>query len=94
MTSRTALHDLGVAQLATELRERRVSAVDAAQHFLAQAKDVLRVGLHELAGGGQHHPAPFAVEQRLADALLQLANLRRHRRLRGVELFGRSGQVL
>ncbi|HEY9208940.1 MAG TPA: amidase, partial [Acidovorax sp.] len=37
MTS-TALHDLGVAQLATELRERRVSAVEAAQHFLARAK--------------------------------------------------------
>src|SRR3989344_4456502 len=37
MTS-TALHDLGVAQLATELRERRVSAVEAAQHFLALAQ--------------------------------------------------------
>ncbi|WCM88084.1 Asp-tRNA(Asn)/Glu-tRNA(Gln) amidotransferase subunit GatA [Acidovorax sp. NCPPB 3576] len=35
--SNTALHDLGVAALATELRERRVSAVEAAQHFLARA---------------------------------------------------------
>ncbi|GKS93662.1 Asp-tRNA(Asn)/Glu-tRNA(Gln) amidotransferase subunit GatA [Acidovorax sp. SUPP2825] len=35
--STTELHDLGVAALATELRERRVSAVEAAQHFLARA---------------------------------------------------------
>ena len=40
MTS-TALHDLGVAQLATELRERRVSAVEAAQHFLARAQNAV-----------------------------------------------------
>ena len=33
MTS-TALHDLGVAQLAAELRARRVSAAEAARHFL------------------------------------------------------------
>ncbi|MDO8458843.1 MAG: Asp-tRNA(Asn)/Glu-tRNA(Gln) amidotransferase subunit GatA [Burkholderiaceae bacterium] len=34
----TALHDLTVAQLATQLRERKVSAVEAAQHFLARAR--------------------------------------------------------
>jgi len=34
----TVLHDLTVAQLATQLRERKVSAVEAAQHFLARAK--------------------------------------------------------
>ncbi|MGL4809331.1 MAG: amidase, partial [Giesbergeria sp.] len=39
-----ALHDLGVAQLATELRERRVSAVEAAQHFLARAKNHQHLG--------------------------------------------------
>jgi len=44
MTSRTALHDLGVAQLATELRERRVSAVEAAQHFLARARQHQNLG--------------------------------------------------
>ncbi len=32
------LHDLTVAQLATHLRSRKVSAVEAAQHFLARAK--------------------------------------------------------
>ncbi len=33
----TDLHDLTVAQLATLLRERKVSAVEASQHFLARA---------------------------------------------------------
>ena len=32
------LHDLTVAQLATQLRERKVSAVEAAQHFLARGR--------------------------------------------------------
>ncbi|MBK9441453.1 MAG: Asp-tRNA(Asn)/Glu-tRNA(Gln) amidotransferase subunit GatA [Comamonadaceae bacterium] len=35
----TDLHDLTVAQLATQLRSRKVSAVEVAQHFLARAKD-------------------------------------------------------
>jgi aspartyl-tRNA(Asn)/glutamyl-tRNA(Gln) amidotransferase subunit A len=34
----TALHDLTVAQLATQLRARKISAVEAAQHFLARAR--------------------------------------------------------
>ena len=34
----SALHDLTVAQLATKLRAREVSAVETAQHFLARAK--------------------------------------------------------
>ena len=34
----SALHDLTVAQLATQLRERKVSAVETAQHFLARAR--------------------------------------------------------
>ncbi|NUN61092.1 MAG: Asp-tRNA(Asn)/Glu-tRNA(Gln) amidotransferase GatCAB subunit A, partial [Burkholderiaceae bacterium] len=41
-----ALHDLGVAQLATELRERRVSAVEAAQHFLARAHSHQHLGAY------------------------------------------------
>ena len=45
MTS-TALHDLGVAQLATELRERRVSAVEAAQHFLERAQAHQNLGAY------------------------------------------------
>src|SRR3989344_725933 len=45
MTS-TALHDLGVAQLATGLRERRVSAVEAAQHFLARAQAHQNLGAY------------------------------------------------
>ena len=39
MTNNTSeLHELTVAQLATQLRERKVSAVETAQHFLARAK--------------------------------------------------------
>ena len=36
--SPTALHELGVAALARQLRERKVSALETAQHFLARAK--------------------------------------------------------
>jgi len=39
MTNNTSvLHELTVAQLATQLRERKVSAVEIAEHFLARAK--------------------------------------------------------
>ncbi len=38
MNNNTDLHDLGVAQLAAALRAKQVSAVEAAQHFLARAK--------------------------------------------------------
>ena len=40
------LHDLGVAALAAQLRERRVSAVEAAQHFLARAKAHQNLGAY------------------------------------------------
>ncbi len=34
----SALHDLGVAQLAAQLRQRKVSALETAQHFLARLR--------------------------------------------------------
>ena len=34
----SALHDLTVAQLAAKLKAREVSAVEAAQHFLARSR--------------------------------------------------------
>ena len=37
MSTSTDLHDLGVAELAEQLRARKVSAVETAQHFLARA---------------------------------------------------------
>ena len=37
MTQSTDLHDLTVAELASQLRARKVSAVETAQHFLARA---------------------------------------------------------
>src|SRR5512133_177762 len=38
MTTTTALHDLTVAQLASLLRARKVSALETAQHFLTRAQ--------------------------------------------------------
>jgi len=40
----TELHDLTVAQLAANLRDRKVSAVEAATHFLARAKKHATLG--------------------------------------------------
>jgi aspartyl-tRNA(Asn)/glutamyl-tRNA(Gln) amidotransferase subunit A len=34
----TALHDLTLVQLAAQLRQRKVSVAEAAQHFLARAR--------------------------------------------------------
>ncbi|MDR3005544.1 MAG: Asp-tRNA(Asn)/Glu-tRNA(Gln) amidotransferase subunit GatA [Acidovorax sp.] len=42
--SNTELHHLGVAELATQLRNKQVSAVEAAQHFLARAKQHQNLG--------------------------------------------------
>ena len=68
MTS-TALHDLGVAQLATELRERRVSAVEAAQHFLK------RIDAHQALGAFVAVDADVTLAQaRAADALIAKGN--------------------
>ncbi|MDD2711988.1 MAG: Asp-tRNA(Asn)/Glu-tRNA(Gln) amidotransferase subunit GatA [Simplicispira sp.] len=44
--STTPLHDLGVAALATALRERRLSATEAAQHFLARAHQHQALGAY------------------------------------------------
>jgi aspartyl-tRNA(Asn)/glutamyl-tRNA(Gln) amidotransferase subunit A len=45
MTQNTpSLHDLSVAQLAARLRDRKVSAVETAQHFLARAKTHASLG--------------------------------------------------
>ena len=40
----SALHDLSVAQLARHLRERKVSAVETAQHFLARMRTHAELG--------------------------------------------------
>ncbi len=45
MTS-TALHDLGVAQLAAALRAKQVSAAEAAQHFLNRARQHQALGAY------------------------------------------------
>jgi aspartyl-tRNA(Asn)/glutamyl-tRNA(Gln) amidotransferase subunit A len=44
MTQSTDLHDLTVAELASQLRARKVSAVETAQHFLARAESHAELG--------------------------------------------------
>ncbi|WP_180125991.1 Asp-tRNA(Asn)/Glu-tRNA(Gln) amidotransferase subunit GatA [Rhodoferax sp. BLA1] len=44
MTQSTDLHDLTVAELASALRDRKVSAVETAQHFLARAQSHADLG--------------------------------------------------
>ena len=61
----SALHDLTVAQLATRLRAREVSAVEVAQHFLARAKTHAALG----AFLAQHEEVTLA-QARAADARL------------------------
>ena len=41
-----ALHDLGVAELATALRDQQVSAVEVAQHFLTRTQAHNRLGAY------------------------------------------------
>ena len=45
-TAHHSLHDLGVAELATLLRQRDVSAVEAAQHFLGRAQSLASLGAY------------------------------------------------
>ena len=44
MTQSTDLHDLTLAELANQLRSRKVSAVETAQHFLARAQSHANLG--------------------------------------------------
>jgi len=44
MNNSTALHEVGVAALARQLRERKVSALETAQHFLARARSHAELG--------------------------------------------------
>ena len=46
-----------------------------AQQLQAQAEDVLGIRQHELAGVGEHQAAAGALEQRLAEAVFELADL-------------------
>lgn len=63
-TNNTALHDLGVAQLAAKLAAREVSSVEATQHFLARIQ-------HENLGAFLATDADVSlVQARAADARL------------------------
>ncbi|MFZ4478935.1 MAG: Asp-tRNA(Asn)/Glu-tRNA(Gln) amidotransferase subunit GatA [Rhodoferax sp.] len=65
MNNTSDLHELTVAQLATQLRQRKVSAVETAQHFLARARANASLGafldLNEEATLGQARAADAAL---------------------------------
>jgi hypothetical protein len=53
------------------------TALQPAQHLLAQAEDLVGIGHDQLAGRAQHQAPALAVEQRLAQPVLQLPDLGR-----------------
>jgi phosphonate C-P lyase system protein PhnH len=63
------LHDLTVTQLATLLRERKVSAVEAARHFLARAASHTELGAFL-----DQQPDITLAQARAADARLAAGN--------------------
>jgi len=69
----SALHDLTVAQLAIQLRERKVSAVETAQHFLTRAQANAALGafldINEEATLAQARTADLALAAGTASAL-------------------------
>ena len=60
------------------------------QRFIAQRLHPFRVFVEDLTGRSQLHRLARAVKQAVAVLLLQLANLRAHRRLRAENLFPRA----
>ena len=64
--SSTALHDLGIAGLAAALRGKQVSAVEAAQHFLARAKAHENLGAYVALNEGATLAQARAADARIA----------------------------
>jgi aspartyl-tRNA(Asn)/glutamyl-tRNA(Gln) amidotransferase subunit A len=62
----TALHDLTVAQLAGELKAKKVSAVELAQHFVARGKQHAGLGTWLATDEGVTLAQARAADQRLA----------------------------
>jgi hypothetical protein len=56
--------------------------------LFTQPEDTVRVGKYLLARSGEFHVPPVPIEQRLAQAALQLLNLRRKGGLRSMNLPG------
>ncbi|MBD7959686.1 Asp-tRNA(Asn)/Glu-tRNA(Gln) amidotransferase subunit GatA [Comamonas avium] len=63
--SNTELHQLGVAELAAQLKSKEISAVEAAQHFLARAKQHKHLGAFVAI-----HEDTTLAQARAADALI------------------------
>jgi aspartyl-tRNA(Asn)/glutamyl-tRNA(Gln) amidotransferase subunit A len=74
MKNSSALHDLSVTELASQLRARKVSAVETAQHFLARVRANVSLGafldINEEVTLEQARVADVALAARTADAAL------------------------
>ena len=64
--SNTDLHDLSLVELATSLRQRKVSAVETAQHFLARAKTHEALGVYLARDEAVTLAQAAAADQRIA----------------------------
>ncbi|MEJ6021680.1 Asp-tRNA(Asn)/Glu-tRNA(Gln) amidotransferase subunit GatA [Ramlibacter sp. PS4R-6] len=62
----SALHELGVAQLAAHLREKKVSATEAAKHFLARGRQYESLGAYLAVDEGVTLAQARAADERLA----------------------------
>jgi aspartyl-tRNA(Asn)/glutamyl-tRNA(Gln) amidotransferase subunit A len=74
MKNSSALHDLSVTELTSQLRARKVSAVETAQHFLARVRANVSLGafldINEEVTLEQARVADVALAARTADAAL------------------------
>ena len=77
----SALHDLTVAQLARQLRERKVSAVETAQHFLSRAREHADLGAFL-----DRNEAVTLTQARAADVALAAGNGATQQALLGVPI--------
>ena len=78
------------AHLAGQVAAARLEHRDALVDLLQRAR---REGEEQLAGLGRHHLLADAVEERLADLFLELADLVRQRRLGDVDPLGRAREA-
>ena len=92
--AREARHDLGqeavgiVVGRADADRALQPAIVEGGQRLAVEMDQAPRIGQQPLALLGELVAAPFLLEQRLADALLEPPHLHRHGRLRAVHLVG------
>ena len=93
MSGSTTCTDASLAPMRTRPRRRSRRSLDRAFGFLRQAEQALGVVAQQAPGVGQRGVLGGAVEQPLADALLEPADGLADRRLRPVQLHGGPGEA-